>query len=231
MDRKGDDTSQHSPAGSAGPSRPLRVVTHTEHDLDQQDPSYAGGWGPNSAKTASPSARTAIRRSAHPIDHAAPPPPYTLDPPDLRTDTTTARYVASNLQRRPLPSIPVSGVPRMNIVMFIVGSRGEFETNVLFWWSSLMSSGDVQPYIALALTLITEHGHRVRIATHPNFKNLVLSARDRLREQSDAARGETMEEDLEFFDAGGDPKSLMDFMVKSESTSENPTAPSRSLKA
>jgi len=69
--------------------------------------------------------------------------------------------------------------PPMNIVIQIVGSRG-----------------DVQPFVALGQVLKRKYGHRVRIATHPTFKQFVT------------------ENDLEFFSIGGDPAELMAFMVK-----------------
>ncbi|RVX67242.1 hypothetical protein B0A52_09279 [Exophiala mesophila] len=69
--------------------------------------------------------------------------------------------------------------PPMNIVIQIVGSRG-----------------DVQPFVALGQVLKNRYGHRVRIATHPVFKQFVT------------------ENGLEFFSIGGDPAELMAFMVK-----------------
>jgi UDP:flavonoid glycosyltransferase YjiC (YdhE family) len=69
--------------------------------------------------------------------------------------------------------------PPMNIVIQIVGSRG-----------------DVQPFIALGQVLKRTYGHRVRVATHPTFRDFV------------------MENGLEFFSIGGDPAELMAFMVK-----------------
>ena len=87
----------------------------------------------------------------------------------------------------PLPYIPPSlggeeGVPPpppLNVVMQVVGSRG-----------------DVQPFVALGKVLKDTYGHRVRLATHPNFKGFV------------------QENGLEFFSIGGDPSQLMAFMVK-----------------
>lgn len=70
-------------------------------------------------------------------------------------------------------------VPPMNIVIQIVGSRG-----------------DVQPYVALGQVLKNKYGHRVRLATHPTFRDFVT------------------ENGLEFFSIGGDPAELMAFMVK-----------------
>ncbi|EOD46266.1 putative glycosyltransferase family 1 protein [Neofusicoccum parvum UCRNP2] len=69
--------------------------------------------------------------------------------------------------------------PRMNVVIQVVGSRG-----------------DVQPFVALGKLLREKYGHRVRLATHGNFRAFV------------AGHG------LEFFDIGGSPAQLMEFMVK-----------------
>ena len=69
--------------------------------------------------------------------------------------------------------------PPMNVVIQIVGSRG-----------------DVQPFIALGQVLKKKYGHRVRIATHPVFRDFVMNC------------------GLEFFSIGGDPAELMAFMVK-----------------
>lgn len=90
----------------------------------------------------------------------------------------------------PSPYIPPSlggeeGVPPpppLNIVIQVVGSRG-----------------DVQPFVALGKVLKDTYGHRVRLATHPNFKDFV------------------QENGLEFFSIGGDPSRLMAFMVKNPS--------------
>lgn len=73
-----------------------------------------------------------------------------------------------------------SGVPRLNIAIHIVGSRG-----------------DVQPFVAIGQILSKPpYGHRVRLCTHPIFKDFVE------------------ENGLEFFSIGGDPTSLMAYMVK-----------------
>ncbi|CAI0559602.1 unnamed protein product [Linum tenue] len=75
---------------------------------------------------------------------------------------------------------PVKEIPPLQIVMLIVGTRG-----------------DVQPFVAIAKRL-QEDGHRVRLATHANFKDFVLTA------------------GLEFFPLGGDPKVLAGYMVKNK---------------
>ena len=71
-------------------------------------------------------------------------------------------------------------LPKLNIVVMVIGSRG-----------------DIQPFLKLGKSLKEEHGHRVRIATHPAFKDFV---------EQDSG--------LEFFSIGGDPAELMAFMVK-----------------
>lgn len=85
-------------------------------------------------------------------------------------------------QLQPEPPITTSkhGVPRMNIVIMVIGSRG-----------------DIQPFLKIGKILKEKYGHRVRIATHPAFKDFV---------QKDIG--------LEFFSVGGDPSELMAFMVK-----------------
>lgn len=69
--------------------------------------------------------------------------------------------------------------PALNLVIHVVGSRG-----------------DVQPFVALSKVLQSDHGHRVRLATHPVFKDFVE------------------ENGLEFFSIGGDPSNLMAYMVR-----------------
>ncbi|KAB5513057.1 glycosyltransferase family 28 domain-containing protein [Coniochaeta sp. 2T2.1] len=70
--------------------------------------------------------------------------------------------------------------PRLNIVIMVIGSRG-----------------DVQPFVKIGKVLKEQYGHRVRIATHPLFRDFV---------EKDSG--------LEFFSVGGDPSELMAFMVK-----------------
>ncbi|KAF8647263.1 hypothetical protein HU200_065409 [Digitaria exilis] len=70
--------------------------------------------------------------------------------------------------------------PPMQIVILIVGTRG-----------------DVQPFVAIGKRL-QDYGHRVRLATHANFREFVLTA------------------GLEFYPLGGDPKILAEYMVKNK---------------
>ncbi|KAK3989155.1 sterol 3-beta-glucosyltransferase [Cladorrhinum sp. PSN332] len=61
-------------------------------------------------------------------------------------------YIPPSLGGQPGQTPP----PRLNVVIQIVGSRG-----------------DVQPFIALGQVLRDTYGHRVRVATHPTFKKFV----------------------------------------------------------
>ncbi|KAJ0935103.1 putative sterol 3-beta-glucosyltransferase [Helianthus annuus] len=65
----------------------------------------------------------------------------------------------------------------LQVVVLIVGTRG-----------------DVQPFVAIGKRL-WEYGHRVRLATHSNFKEFVLTT------------------GLEFYPLGGDPKALAECML------------------
>ncbi|OIW01130.1 hypothetical protein TanjilG_25238 [Lupinus angustifolius] len=77
-------------------------------------------------------------------------------------------------------AILVHNIRPLQIAMLIVGTRG-----------------DVQPFVAIAKRL-QEFGHRIRLATHKNFKDFVLNA------------------GLEFYPLGGDPKVLAGYMVKNK---------------
>lgn len=83
----------------------------------------------------------------------------------------------STLQDIPLVS---QSIPKLTIVIMVIGSRG-----------------DIQPFLKLGKILKEESGHRVRIATHPAFREFV-----------------ERDSELEFFSVGGNPAELMAFMVK-----------------
>jgi hypothetical protein len=115
------------------------------------------------------------------------------------------------------PSRPLK-VPPLNLVIFIVGSRGDVSedpTDATTISTKLRPAPQVQPYLALALRLIQRNGHRVRIATHDTFKSFVLEQKQVLKGWKDR-EGRSLEDKLEFFGVGGDPKELMAYMVKSE---------------
>ncbi|XP_051120396.1 sterol 3-beta-glucosyltransferase UGT80A2-like isoform X2 [Andrographis paniculata] len=80
----------------------------------------------------------------------------------------------------PLDEADHLDIPPLQIVMLIVGTRG-----------------DVQPFVAIGKRL-QDYGHRVRLATHSNFKEFVMTA------------------GLEFYPLGGDPKVLAEYMVKNK---------------
>ena len=103
----------------------------------------------------------------------------------LREEDATARphisRVATVSTMSTTPSVyDLLPPPSLNIVIMVIGSRG-----------------DIQPFLKLGKVLKEDHGHRVRIATHPAFKKFV---------EQDSG--------LEFFSVGGDPAEIMAFMVK-----------------
>lgn len=109
---------------------------------------------------------------------------------DLHHDNNLTHVLSAALEQQErtiaaTPKVPTDldcflNVPSLNIVIHIVGSRG-----------------DVQPFVALGKVLTKKpYGHRVRVCTHPAFKEFVE------------------ENGLEFFSIGGDPEQLMAYMVK-----------------
>ncbi|KAJ9109077.1 hypothetical protein QFC21_000405 [Naganishia friedmannii] len=127
-------------------------------------------------------------------------------------DANAARLAFSHTQSTSSSDLFAFDCPALNIVIQLVGSRG-----------------DVQPYMSLAIELVLLGGHRVRIATHDDFKEFVLgTGRKVLRRRWEAmvaighprAQGMAIEDGdsfaskLEFFPIGGSPKELMAYMVK-----------------
>lgn len=70
--------------------------------------------------------------------------------------------------------------PRLNIAILVVGTRG-----------------DVQPFLAIAKRL-QEFGHRVRLASHVNFRNFVIS------------------HGVDFYPLGGDPRVMAGYMARNK---------------
>ncbi|KAJ3186146.1 hypothetical protein HK101_009712, partial [Irineochytrium annulatum] len=101
---------------------------------------------------------------------------------DDEMETHTPEPHAGSLSRqrdeteKGLDAMGYRNVPALMIVILIVGSRG-----------------DVQPFIALGKEL-QKYGHRVRLATHANFRQFVT------------------ENGLEFYPLAGDPNELMAYM-------------------
>ncbi|XP_025696315.1 sterol 3-beta-glucosyltransferase UGT80A2 isoform X1 [Arachis hypogaea] len=102
--------------------------------------------------------------------------PRDINPPENIGTTVTSREPCNESGE----AIPYHDIHPLQIVMLIVGTRG-----------------DVQPFVAIGKRL-QEDGHRVRLASHKNFKDFVLSA------------------GLEFYPLGGDPKVLAGYMVKNK---------------
>ncbi|XP_038979477.1 sterol 3-beta-glucosyltransferase UGT80A2-like isoform X2 [Phoenix dactylifera] len=112
--------------------------------------------------------------------------PSSLEP--MPVDIGSEDVAAEPVDEELLDSMDFQYRPPMQIVILIVGTRG-----------------DVQPFVAIGKHL-QDYGHRVRLATHANFKEFVLTA------------------GLEFYPLGGDPKILAEYMVKNKGFL--PSAPS-----
>lgn len=109
--------------------------------------------------------------------------PNFIPPQELLIPSAPPLEIEENISSISLSSSdPISlfntPLPKLNIVIMIVGSRG-----------------DVQPFIALSLSLM-KLGHRVRLATHETFRSFIRN------------------ESIEFFPLAGDPHELMAYMVK-----------------
>lgn len=74
----------------------------------------------------------------------------------LHPHTKEAKKDAEELKRHYDEHKPSVRIPRMNIVIMVIGSRG-----------------DVQPFLKIGQILRDKYGHRVRIATHPTFRKFV----------------------------------------------------------
>ncbi|XP_048127453.1 sterol 3-beta-glucosyltransferase UGT80A2 isoform X2 [Rhodamnia argentea] len=102
-------------------------------------------------------------------------------PVDVEAKSLDVRDACNEVvDNEPVDAMDLQCIPPLQIVMLIVGTRG-----------------DVQPFVAIGKRL-QDYGHRVRLATHANFKEFVLTA------------------GLEFFPLGGDPKVLAGYMVKNK---------------
>lgn len=107
--------------------------------------------------------------------------PSTSPSPLHEEDSTTRPSLGARLSTLGVAKrVDEKSIPKLNLVIMVIGSRG-----------------DIQPFLKLGKILKEQHGHRVRIATHPAFRDFV---------EKDIG--------LEFFSVGGDPAELMAFMVK-----------------
>ena len=111
---------------------------------------------------------------------------------DVNVDETLGRRLTRLVQTHDATTVSHQGAPslrettpiitcpaKLNIIIQVVGSRG-----------------DVQPFVALGCELQQQHGHRVRMATHAVFEDLMRKA------------------GLEFYPIGRDPVVLMAYIVK-----------------
>ncbi|PFH62255.1 hypothetical protein XA68_14386 [Ophiocordyceps unilateralis] len=99
-----------------------------------------------------------------------------------RGETSAAEELAVDPEAQSTSEISARrepAVPHLNVVVMVIGSRSE-----------------VQPFVKLAKLLHQTYGHRVRIATHPAFKDMIEK-----------------EHGLEFFSVGGEPSELLEYMV------------------
>lgn len=103
--------------------------------------------------------------------------PIDVEPRIFRNDSVS---VFTEAEEEAVDATELQYIPPLQIVMLIVGTRG-----------------DVQPFVAIGKRL-QDYGHRVRLATHSNFKEFVLTS------------------GLEFYPLGGDPKVLAGYMVKNK---------------
>ncbi|GER25007.1 sterol 3-beta-glucosyltransferase [Striga asiatica] len=103
--------------------------------------------------------------------------PVDVEPQNLGVGNES---VYGEVDDEPPNATELQDIPPLQIVMLIVGTRG-----------------DVQPFVAIGKRL-QDYGHRVRLATHSNFKEFVLTS------------------GLEFYPLGGDPKVLAGYMVKNK---------------
>lgn len=97
------------------------------------------------------------------------------------TETFTKEILSTERQEESLADSsfsPLLRPPKLRIAILVVGTRG-----------------DVQPFVKVGQRLL-EDGHRVRLATHPDYGDYVKS------------------NGLEFYSLGGDPKKLSAYMCK-----------------
>ncbi|KAF8430406.1 hypothetical protein EV426DRAFT_713400 [Tirmania nivea] len=105
-------------------------------------------------------------------------------------------HLSYSLAHAEILAQPPPITPRLNIVMQIIGSRG-----------------DVQPFLSLALVLAREpYNHRIRVATHACFEGFVTE----VAATNNLSPGDfpPTKGSIEFFPLAGDPAVLMSYMVR-----------------
>ncbi|KAL4864883.1 hypothetical protein BDV12DRAFT_200697 [Aspergillus spectabilis] len=103
--------------------------------------------------------------------------------------------IVRHTKDHPYPTGPVQRRPSIS---FKEGEEEHYPLRLNIVIQVVGSRGDIQPFLAIGKQL-RSHGHRVRLATHLSFRETVE------------------DENLEFFNIGGDPAELMAFMVKNPS--------------
>ncbi|KAG9601350.1 UDP-Glycosyltransferase/glycogen phosphorylase, partial [Aureobasidium melanogenum] len=168
----------------SSPSRNAEYLSPTNTEENLPPPAYGNTYGDVSSQDAGLGTKATLRSdgrvnininqtSRHLSSLLVPALRSQLDLAD--TTQVPPPYIPTSLGGAPGQPPP----PPLNVVIHVVGSRG-----------------DVQPFVALGKVLKDQYGHRVRLATHPVFRDFVT------------------ENGLEFFSIGGDPSELMAFMVK-----------------
>ena len=123
-----------------------------------------------------------------------------------KSGLAASRSLAHTVSSGPAPA--VEDIPPLAIVMLVCGTRGDVQVGYILLSAegmqpSLQAAHEaerlpclivLQPFLALGIEL-KRYGHRVRLATHKSFKDLVL------------------EHGLDFYPLGGDPQQLSAYMV------------------
>lgn len=115
----------------------------------------------------------------------------------VKDDGTVVVNVPSTLEATPIDVGAVDGYEDVVVEESLDGSDIPYKPPIQIVILIVGTRGDVQPFVAIGKRL-QDYGHRVRLATHANYKEFILTA------------------GLEFFPLGGDPKVLAEYMVKNK---------------
>lgn len=110
---------------------------------------------------------------------------------EVNVNSRHSRTLSTLIRLPPSHDIPSSPPPQY--IRYAAPEKFPLRLNIAI--HVVGSRGDVQPFVALGIEL-QKYGHRVRIATHDMFEKFVHEA------------------GLEFYPIGGDPGSLMSYMVR-----------------